>query len=87
MYLLLSFLFLGWVGINQVLVNSVDESSGSVLSLLVFLLLVSSLSLEETSLCLKSQFSSLSVVGIGLLVHSSDGGKVGVKSFQSIKVL
>jgi len=67
-------------------VNIVNECSGGGLSLLVFLLLVSRLSLEETSLSLKGQFSSLSVVFVGLLVHSSDGGKVGVKSFQSVDV-
>ena len=66
--------------------NSVDESSGSALSLLVFLLLFSSLSLEETSLCLKGQFSSLFVVSVGLLVHSSNSGKVRVKSLQSTEV-
>jgi len=68
-------------------VDCVNESSGGVLSLLVLLLLFSSLSLEETSLCLKSQLSSLSVVFIGLLVHSSDGSKVWVELLQSVKVL
>jgi len=55
--------------------------------LFVLLLLVSSLVLEETSLGLKGQFSSLSVVLVGLLVHSSDAGKVWVECLQSAKVL
>jgi len=86
-YLLLGFLFLGNIGISQVFVNIVNESLRGALSLLVFLLLVSRLSLEETSLGLKGQLSSLSVVFVGLLVHSLKGGKVGVKLLQSIEVL
>jgi len=50
-YLLLG--FLGSIGISYVFVDIINESSGGSLSLLVFLLLVSTLSLEETSLCLK----------------------------------
>lgn len=66
--------------------NIVNEGSGGGLSLLVLLLLISSLSLEETSLCLKSQLSSLTVVFISLLVHSSDGGEVWVEGLQSVDV-
>ena len=49
----------------------------------MFLLLISSLGLGDTSLGLKSEFSSLSVVFVGLLVHSSQDVVVGVQSFHS----
>jgi len=86
MYLLLSFLFLGRICISQVFVEGGDESSRCVLSLLVFLLLFSSLGLEEASLGLKGQFSSLSIVSVGLLVHSSNSGKVRVECLQCLEV-
>lgn len=78
---------LGGVGVVQVLVNVGDESLGSGLSGLVFLLLISSLGLGDTSLGLKSEFSSLLVVFVGLLVHSSQDVVVGVQSFHSSGVL
>lgn len=80
-------MILGRVSFVQVLVNVDDESSGDLLSLLVFLLLVSSLGLGDTSLGLKSEFSSLSGVLVGLLVHSSQDVVVGVQSFHSNGVL
>jgi len=64
-----------------------DESLGGLLSLLVFLLLISSLGLGDTSLGLKGEFSSLSVVLVGLLVHSSKNVGVRVQSFHSNGVL
>lgn len=64
-----------------------DESSGDLLSGLVFLLLISSLGLGDTSLGLKSEFSSLLVVFVGLSVHSSQDVVVGVQSFHSSGVV
>jgi len=49
----------------------------------VVLLLFSRLGSRETSLSLQSQVSSVSVVFIGLLVHSSQNVVVGVESFHS----
>lgn len=78
---------LGGISISQVLVNVGDESLGDLLSLLVFLLLISTLGLGDTSLGLKGEFSSLLVVLVGLSVHSSQDVVVGVKSFHSNGVL
>jgi len=47
------FLILGGISISQVFVNVVDETSGGALSALMFLLLISALSLEEASLGFK----------------------------------
>jgi len=55
-----------------------DESSGGLLVSLIFLLFISRLTLGETSLGLKGEFSLLSVVFVGSLFHLSKGDLVGV---------
>jgi len=84
--LLTSFGLLG-VGVVQVLVEGVDESLRSGLSSLLFLSLFGLSGLGDTSLGLKSEFSSLSVVFVGLLIHSSQDVGVGVQSLHSDGVL
>ena len=63
------------------------ESLRSSLSGLVGLLFFSSHRLEESSLGLKSKFSSLSVIFVGLLFHSLKGDGMGVQFLQSSEVL
>jgi len=43
--------------------------------------------LGETSLGLKGKLSSIFVIFVGLLVHSSNSGSVGVKDIHSTNVL
>jgi len=62
-------------------------SLGSLLLGLVSLLLISALALGETSLGLDGEFSLLSVVFVGSLVHLSKGKVVGVQSFHGGSVL
>jgi len=68
-------------------VNTRDESSGGLLSLLILFLLISALALGESSLGLDGKFSLLSVVLIGSLFHSSKSNSMGVQSFQGSNVL
>jgi len=75
------------VGVIQVLVDTSDESSGGSLSLLEVSLSFSGEGLGETSLGLKGKLSSVFVVFIGLLVHSSNSGVVGVKDIHGSNVL
>jgi len=77
----LLFTFLWGIGIIEVFVNASDESLRSSLSLLVVLLFFSTSGFRDSSLGLKSEFSLLSVVFIGLLVHSSNGDSVWVQFF------
>jgi len=75
--------FLGGVSVIEVLVDTSNESLGSSLSLLIVLLFFSTSGFGDSSLGLKSKFSLLSVVFVGLLIHSSNGDSVGVQFFQS----
>jgi len=68
-------------------VNSVDESFRDLLSVLIFFLFIDALALGESSLGLKSKFSLLSIVFVGLLFHSSKSNSMGVQFFQSSDVL
>jgi len=70
------------ISIIQLVVNISDESSGSSLSSLVFLLFFRGSGLGDTSLSLKGQFSSLSVIFSSLFVHSSNSVKVWVQGFS-----
>jgi len=68
-------------------VDTVDESSGGLLASLVLLLFFSGSALGDTSLALDGEFSLLSVVFVGSLVHLSKGKVVGVQSFHGGSVL
>jgi len=68
-------------------VDTVDESSGGLLVGLLLLLLISALALGDSSLGLDGEFSLLSVVFAGSLVHLSKSDGVGVQSFHSGGVL
>ena len=67
------------MGIVKVLLDTGHESSGGRSSGLLFLLFISTSTSGDTSLVLKSEFSLGSVVFVGLLFHSSEGGSVGVQ--------
>jgi len=73
--------------IIEALVDTVDESSGGLLVGLLLLLLISALALGDSSLGLDGEFSLLSVVFAGSLVHLSKSDGVGVQSFHSGGVL
>jgi len=75
------------MGVVEVLVDTFDVSSGSLLVSLISLLLISALAFAESSLGLNGEFSLLSVVFIGSLFHLSKSNSVGVQSFQSNDIL
>lgn len=74
------------MGIVKVLLDTSHESSGGSSSGLVVLLFFSRSTGGDTSLVLKSEFSLGSVVFVGLLFHSSEGGSVGVKGILGSEV-
>jgi len=71
-------LHLLFIGIVQALLHTTHESLRGSLSLLVALLLIGSLALGETSLGLDGEFSLLSVIFAGSLIHLSDSNGMGV---------
>lgn len=70
------------MGIVKVLLDTSHESSGGGSSGLLLLLFISRSTSTDTSLVLKSEFSLGSVVFVGLLFHSSEGGSMGVKGIS-----
>lgn len=74
------------MGIGKVLLDTGHESSGSRSSGLLGLLFFGGSTSRDTSLVLKSEFSLGSVVFVGLLFHSSDGGSIRVKGILGSEV-